>query len=208
MKIAIIGAGGHASEVYYALLDQQFVNNIAGFFVDQNYLDENRSFFYNIPIKSIKDLDNKKHKIHIAIGDLVHRANLYRYFKELGFKFETIIHPKAIVPKKMSNVGEGTYIAAGSIITTDVKIGNCVIINTGVILSHDCVIQNFCTISPGSILCGGVCIGELSQVGAGSLIREKILISENVILAMGSVVIKDIRESGRYLIQGSKIKRL
>jgi sugar O-acyltransferase (sialic acid O-acetyltransferase NeuD family) len=207
MKIAIIGAGGHAKEVYHSILQQQREDEIAGFYVEPQYLTSDISSFYNIPIKSIEDLDTEKHKIHIAIGDSELRARMYQAFKEFGFKFETIIDPRANMPKNFI-LGEGSYVAPGSTITSDAKIGNCVIINTGSIISHDCEIHDFCTISPGAILCGDVRIGERSNIGAGCVIREKTWIRDRVILAMGSVVIKNILDPGTYIIQGNSTKRL
>ena len=207
MKIAIIGAGGHAKEVYHSILQQQKQDEIAGFYVEPQYLASDPRSFYDIPIKSIEELDTEKHKIHIAIGHSDLRARIYQRFKEFGFTFETIIDPRAYLPKNF-RLGEGSYVAPSSTITSEAKIGNCVIINTGAIVSHDCEIHDFCTISPGVILCGDVRIGERSHIGAGCIVREKTWIRDRVILAMGSVVIKNILDPGTYIIQGNSTKKL
>lgn len=208
MKVAIVGAGGHAKEVYHTLLQLNREEEIAGFYVDKQYIKAHPSRLYNIPINDIDELDIENHRIHIAIGDLYNREKMYKNFKELGFKFETIIHPSATIPKSFFYLGEGVYIASGTRVTTEVRIGNCVIINTGAIISHDCVIEDFCTISPGAILCGDVKIGEKSHIGAGCVIREKISICEKVVLAMGSVVIRNILEPGTHVVNNNFTKRL
>lgn len=208
MKLAIIGAGGHAKEVYHSILEQGQESLIDGFYVEPQYLSEGSSTLYDIPIKSIEKLDTDMHLIHIAVGEPEFRARMYQSFKSFGFNFATVIDPRASVPKMLGPIGEGSYVAPNSTITSDVKIGNCVIINTGAIVSHDCEIQDFCTISPGAILCGNVRIGERSFIGAGSMIREKIWIRDRVLLGMGSVVIKNILDPGTYIIRDNTTKKL
>lgn len=208
MKIAIVGAGGHAKEVYHSILEKGQESLIDGFYVDPKYLREGISTLYDIPIKCIEELDIHKHLIHIAVGETEFRAKAYQSFKSLGFNFVTVIDPRAIVPKTLGSIGEGSYLAPNSTITTDVKIGKCVIINTGAIISHDCEINDFSTISPGAIICGNVIIGERTFIGAGSVIREKLWICEGVLLGMGSVVIRSILEPGTYIIHDKTIKKL
>lgn len=210
MKTAIIGAGGHAREVFHAI-SQQGVSAMAsvdGFYVEPEFLGK-VEFLYGLPVRSIEELDTEVHALHLAIGDPELRQRMYESFKSFGFSFVTVIDPRANVPKLMNvEMGEGTYIAPGSTITSEAKIGKCVIINTGAIVSHDCEIQDFCTISPGVVLCGNVRIGERSYIGAGSIIREKIWIRDRVTLGMGSVVIKNILDPGTYVIHDNTTKKL
>lgn len=206
MKIAIIGAGGQAKEVYQSIVAQGSTDTVDGFYVEPEYLIDSATL-YDLPIRSLEDLDTEKHLIHIAIGDMDFRSRLFLSLKEFGFIFANIIDPSA----RISNAdirGTGVYIAPGAILTADVKIGDSVIINTGAIISHDCEIENFCNISPGAILCGNVRIGEKTLIGAGSVIREKIWIRDNVILGMGSIVTKNILDPGTYIIQGNSTKKI
>jgi len=138
MKIAIVGAGGHAKEVYHSILEQGQESLIDGFYVDPKYLREGISTLYDIPIKCMEKLDNSMHLIHIAVGEPEFRAKMYQNLKNLGFNFATIIDPRASFPKTLGPIGEGSYIAPNSTITTDIKFGKCVIINTGAIKTNDC----------------------------------------------------------------------
>jgi sugar O-acyltransferase (sialic acid O-acetyltransferase NeuD family) len=205
MKIAIIGAGGHAKEVYQSILHQEAVDTIDGFFVEPEFVTEGASL-YGLPIKSLEELDTDRHMIHIAVGNIEFRSRMYQNLKEFGFHFANVIDSRSNISN--STLGEGVYVAPGSQITADAKIGNCVIVNTGSIISHDCEIHDFCNISPGSVLCGDVRVGEKSLIGAGSVIREKVWIRDNVILGMGSIVTKNILDPGTYVIQGNSTKKL
>jgi sugar O-acyltransferase (sialic acid O-acetyltransferase NeuD family) len=206
MKIAIIGAGGHAKEVYQSIRAQDAVDTLAGFYVEPEFVVEGATL-YDLPIKSIEELDTDRHVIHIAVGNIEFRARMFESLKEFGFHFANIIDPRSNVSGPIIN-GTGIYIAQGAQVTADVKIGNAVIINTGAIIAHDCELLDFCNISPGSILCGNVRIGEKTLIGAGSIIREKIWIRDNVILGMGSVVTKNILDPGTYIIHENTTKKL
>ena len=174
------------------------IDRLDGFFIESEFLIKNSSL-YNLPIKSLNELDAKKHLIHIAVGDLNFRFKLFNFLKKSGFNFTNIIDSRSNISN--STLGENVYVAPGSYINADVKIGNCVIINTCSIISHDCVIGDFCNISPGSILCGNVKIGEKCLIGARSVIRENTSITNNVILGMGFVLTKNIPESGTYIMK-------
>jgi len=206
MKLAIIGAGGHAKEVYQSLIASKTADSLAGFFVDNFYLNH-ESTLYDLPIKSIDHLDKNKHVIHIALGNIELRSKLFKKFQRNGFKFQNIIDPRSTLSSKIKE-GIGVYIAQGAQVTVDVEIGNAVIINTGVIVSHDCTILEFCNISPGSILCGNVKIGEKTFIGAGSIIREEIVIANNVVIGLGSKVFKNILYSGTYIFDSISMKKI
>lgn len=206
MKLAIIGAGGHAKEVYQSLIRQgEGKHRSAGFYVEPEYVTEG-AVLCGLPIKSVEELDSETHLIHIAVGNIDFRARLYSNMKEFGFNFATIIDPLSTIAD--SDIQEGSYIAPGAILTADVKIGKCCIVNTGAIVSHECVIEDFCNISPGAVLCGNVRVGERSLIGAGSMIREKTWIRDNVVLGMGSVVTKNILDPGTYIINTNSIKKI
>lgn len=208
MKLAIIGAGGHAKEVYHSIKrrgDSQPLE-LAGFFVEPEYVTEGASM-YDLPIRSVEELDTETHWIHIAVGNIDFRARLYANMKEFGFNFANIIDPTAIVSED-SDIQEGSYVAPRATLTADVRIGKCCVVNTGAIVSHECVIEDFCNISPGAVLCGNVRVGERSLIGAGSVIREKTWIRDNVVLGMGSVVTKNILDPGTYIINSNSIKKI
>lgn len=206
MRLALIGAGGHAKEVYHSIVRQDAHHQLSGFYVEPQYVTEGASL-YGLPIRSIEELDRENQILHIAVGNIEFRARLYANLKEMGFDFATIIDPTSVVGED-NVIQEGTFIAPGSIVTADSKIGRCCIINTGAIVSHECDIEDFCNISPGSVLCGNVRVGERSLIGAGSTVREKTWIRDNVVLGMGSVVTKNILDPGTYIINSNSIKKI
>src|SRR5436853_318582 len=75
-------------------------------------------------------------------------------------------------------IGEGTCLAPGVIVTTRTTIGRHCILNIHSSVSHDCVFDDYVNINPGATVCGNVCIGEGSYIGAGATIKDKVSIGE------------------------------
>ena len=120
-------------------------------------------------------------------------------------KFATLVDPSALVSNRV-DIGEGSIICAGTIITVDIKIGNHVIINLDCTIGHDDVIEDFVTIYPSVNVSGNVLIGECSELGTGMRIIQGKKVAPNTIIGAGAVVVKDCAESGTYV--GSPAKRI
>ena len=104
------------------------------------------------------------------------------------------------------SIGEGSFIGAYSILTTNIKIGKHAILNRGIHIGHDCEIGDYFSAMPGSIVSGNVTLGNKVHLGTNSCIREKINICGNVTVGLGSGVVKNILESGTYV--GCPVKKI
>jgi UDP-3-O-[3-hydroxymyristoyl] glucosamine N-acyltransferase len=102
-------------------------------------------------------------------------------------------------------IGEGSFIGAHSILTTNIKIGNHAILNRGNHIGHDCRIGSYFSAMPGSIVSGNVTIYGLVYMGTNSSIREKLSIHSLSTIGMNSAVIKNIEDSGTYVGCPAKI---
>lgn len=74
-----------------------------------------------------------------AVGSASVRKRIVSKFQNSKVKFATVIDPSVIISDRVQ-IGEGTIICAGTIITVDVKIGNHVIINLDCTIGHDDII--------------------------------------------------------------------
>lgn len=190
--IIIIGTGGFAREVAWLIEEINEKNQewkLIGFF------DENKVIFNTLngyPIIEDLNLINRD-TIHIviAIGDSEIRKNVASRFS--NYRFATLIHPSVSI-SSTNNIGEGSIICKGNIITVNVVIGKHVILNIDSTVGHDVVLEDFVTILPSVNLSGYVTIKECSIVGTGSQIIQEKIIGRNTIIGAGSVVIKDIND--------------
>lgn len=65
---------------------------------------------------------NPRPAVVCAIGDPVTRKKLVRRYAELGFSFATLVHP-SVLRSRYVEIGEGSIICAGTVLTTNVSIG-------------------------------------------------------------------------------------
>jgi sugar O-acyltransferase (sialic acid O-acetyltransferase NeuD family) len=190
MKKALIGFGGHAKEVM-AQMGKELTC-----FVEDDFLVEGT--------KSISEFNPKKYKVMIAIANPKIRKEILSKLPK-NTKFFSWIHPTSLVLDNVE-IGEGTFIGAYSIITTNIKIGNHAILNRMNQIGHDCVIGDFFSAMPGSIVSGNVNIKDSVYLGNNSCIRENLTIHSDITIGMNGSVIKDITEPGVYV--GVPVKKI
>lgn len=138
----------------------------------------------------------------IAIGDNWTRKLVKDIILDLvpDFIFVSAIHPSVILGNNV-NIGKGTIMMAGCIISPNTIIGEFCFFATGAILEHDSVMGNFSSLSAGSVTGGKVNIGEFTAVTLGVTILDRVVIGSHSIIGSGSLVTKDI--PGNVLAYGS-----
>lgn len=184
MKLALFGYGGHAREV------ASQINNAVDFFVDDEYSNE-----YAKPISTFNP---EIYMMMVAVSDPKHREEIVKKLpKETRyFKF---IHPTAQIFAKDVEIGEGSFIGANSILTTNIKIGKHAILNRGNQIGHDTTIGDYFSAMPGAIVSGNVIIGDNTYLGTNASIKEKIHVTSDVKIGANACVVKNIITSGVYI---------
>jgi sugar O-acyltransferase (sialic acid O-acetyltransferase NeuD family) len=206
-KICIFGAGGLGREVLCCLIDGIATTNlkieeIACFMVSDEYFTENKIMGVDLIPQS--KFDPNLYNIVVAIGDPSARKRLVDSLP-LQTTYTSIIHPSAVISKWVE-IGEGSYIAAGTILTCNIKIGKHAHLNLHTTIGHDCIIGDFFTTAPAANISGNCHFGECVYFGTNSAVREGVKICDNVTIGMGGVVVKNINEEGVYI--GNPLKKL
>jgi sugar O-acyltransferase (sialic acid O-acetyltransferase NeuD family) len=185
MKKVLIGNGGHAKEVMAQMgvkLDR---------FVDDQYVKHSED------VLPLSLFDPKKHIVMIAVADSRDRYDIVQRLPK-DTQFFTFIHPTALLMGDVE-IGEGSFVGAYSILTTNIKIGKHAILNRGNHIGHDCEIGNYFSAMPGAVVSGNVRIYDLVYMGNNSSIREKLSIHSLSTIGMNSAVVKHIEEPGIYV---------
>ena len=209
--IVIVGAGGFGREVLLTLLDcnrQLKMYNVLGF------VDDDKSLLgksvNNIPVLGGLDWlfsnNSKNFKCIIAIGDGKLRKKIAQQLERENIEFATIMHP-SVVCSDFVEIGKGTIIQAGSIITPDTKIGEHVHINMDCSVAHDCVLEDFTTLSPGVHINGFTTIGSCVFIGTGAVAKDRVKIGRGSIIGAGTVLIDDVPEFSLYVGIPGKLKK-
>jgi sugar O-acyltransferase (sialic acid O-acetyltransferase NeuD family) len=113
-----------------------------------------------------------------------------------GLRFETIVHP-SVQHSPWFEVGEGTVICAGSILSANVVLGRHVQINMGCTIGHDVVLGDYATLSPGVHLSGHVHLGDRVLMGTGAVVvhgtaKAPLVIGNDAVVGAGASVTKPI----------------
>lgn len=199
MKKGIIGAGGFGREVYWSLNPIERNNTV--FFVDDEYWDNSDD-----KILPLSLFETNKYEVVVAIADSYHRQRIVESLPK-GTKYFTHIHPSAQIHGDDVEIGEGSIICAGTIITTNVKIGKHAHLNLITTIGHDCVIGDYFTTAPGVQISGNETIGNRVYFGTRSCMKQKLTICDDVIIGMNAGLTKSITESGTYIgTPATKIK--
>lgn len=184
MKKALVGYGGHAREVMAQMGIQLTC------FVDDEYVTNNT--------QPLSKFNPKEYAVMVAIANSKDRYDIIqRLPKET--KYFTWVHPTAIIMDDNVVIGEGSFIGANSILTTNIKLGKHAILNRSNHIGHDSVIGDYFSAMPGAIVSGDVRIYDMVYMGNNSSIKEKMSIHSFVTIGMNGAVIKNINEPGIYV---------
>ncbi|TWC68389.1 acetyltransferase [Herbaspirillum sp. SJZ099] len=188
-SVFIIGAGGHAKVVLDAIIAGEAKYRIV--IRDDDSRMEGQVVLGHVVKVPALDIDMLGAFVHLAIG----RANVREMFWEktmsLGATPHTVIHPAALL-SRFSQIGGGTFLAAGSIVGPCVEIGRSVIVNHGAVIDHDCIVGDFSHIAPNATLGGQVQVGKRVLVGAGANVLPGVNIADNAMIGAGAVVTRNV----------------
>lgn len=127
--------------------------------------------------------------VTIAIGNPRIKMSVTEKITNTKVSFPALIHPTVIIGDRNSiEIGEGCIICASVIITTNVKIGDFVILNLACTVGHDCIIGNYASFMPSVNISGEVVVGDGVYVGTGAKIINQLEIGENTVIGAGAVV--------------------
>jgi acetyltransferase EpsM len=103
----------------------------------------------------------------------------------------TLVHPHASVGTHVE-IGVGTCLAPGSIVTTRSRIGRHCVLNVKASVSHDATIGDYVNLNPGVVISGNVRIGDGCYIGAGATVIDKVTIGQGTVVGAGAVVVEDL----------------
>lgn len=194
-KIAIFGGGGFGREVKM-LIDQ--INGVNHEYELIGYFDDGLPIGSTIGkysvLGGINELNNFPEEIYLvfSIAKPQVKVKLLKLINNDKVKYPKLIHPSCFIGEDNVNIGEGTIICAGTLITVDINIGKHVILNLGCTIGHDTVIGSFSSFMPSVNISGEVVIGESVYCGTGAKIINQLEIGNETIIGAGAVVSKTL----------------
>lgn len=193
-NIVIVGAGGVGRET--SLIIQQ-INELKSTWNLIGFIDDNVNSWGNVingyPV--IGGMDSLE-KLSLDTYVVVAIAN-YKVKKRIvnkinnRFKFATIVHPRVWLHDYMT-LGEGTIIYEGAILTTNIKVGNHVIISPKCGIGHDSIIKDYVSLLWNVNISGNDIIEEGVMMGSASTVIQGKRIGKGSTVGAGAVVIDNI----------------
>jgi sugar O-acyltransferase (sialic acid O-acetyltransferase NeuD family) len=199
-KIAIYGAGGFGREVKM-LIDQ--INETKSKYSQWDFIGfyddgmEKGKMVNGFPVLgSAADLNDIKESMAllIAIGNPKVKKSIIEKISNDNIFYPVVIHPNVQIGRDEVEVGEGTIICAGCIITVNISIGKHVILNLGCTIGHDTIIGDYCSFMPAINISGEVTICEGVYGGTGAKIINQATVGAGTVIGMGAVVTKSLPE--------------
>ncbi|NLN99054.1 MAG: acetyltransferase [Bacteroidales bacterium] len=194
--IAIFGAGGFGREILTLIQDVNRVSpvwNVVGFFDDGYPKGEIINGFETLGTCEDLNAWEKPLAITLAIGTPHIKKNILSRITNPRVSFPTLIHPSVLIgDRDFVEIGKGCIICAANIITTNIEIGNFVILNLACTTGHDTVIKDYAAFMPTCNISGEVVIEEGVYCGTGVKIINRTSIGANTIVGAGAVVAKPL----------------
>jgi len=204
MRYLIIGAAGHAQEVAWSLREQC---RAAGVEMALQFFDDNLP---RGPLASglgevVGDIDHvREHldgdevRLVMGVGLPRTKRSLALRLAPLGVRWATVIHPLATLGPNVE-LGEGSYVGVGAVLTVSVHAGRFVTINTHAQAAHDDVLGDFVTLHPNVHVAGCVSIGEGCELGTGTVVIPGITIDAWAVVGAGSAVVEPLAGARTYV---------
>lgn len=124
------------------------------------------------------------------------RARVFRELRAPGFRFETLVHPSAVVAAS-ARLEEGVQVMAGAVVQPGALLEANALINTRASVDHDCRIGPDVHVAPGAVLSGGVTVGAGSHIGPGAVVVQGVRIGPDCHVGAGCLVTTDLEPRSR-----------
>jgi sugar O-acyltransferase (sialic acid O-acetyltransferase NeuD family) len=197
--VAIYGAGGLGREVAW-LVSRAMVHGSGGRllgFIDDDAALRGREV-NGLAVCSLEDSRERYAgaEVVVATGSPTLRAAMWGRARAAGFAARTIIDPRA-EHSPWVTIGRGSILCAGTILTTNITIGEFVVLNMDCTVGHDAMIGDFSTLAPGVHVSGWVHIGRRVSIGTGAVFvngreGEPLVVGDDAVIGAGACVARNV----------------
>jgi UDP-3-O-[3-hydroxymyristoyl] glucosamine N-acyltransferase len=196
----VLGAGGTARETYWVIKENNPEARVL-FVDDEAESDAARIGDESIPV--IRDwwferfkLPGEQLRFSVGIEEPRRKKAMVERALRAGLQpAPPLVSPTALY-RSDAVVGVGTVGHARCYISTNVRVGDFVLLLPMAGLAHDVTLGNYVTCAPVSTTCAYSVLGDGVYVGQGSGVRERLVIAPWVRIDMQSSVVKSIDEPG------------
>lgn len=138
-----------------------------------------------------------------AVATPAVKRALYAKLVGRGARFQTIIHPSAVV--RAGQIGPGTLIAPGCVIGARVELGAAVTVNYQCGIGHEARLGDGVTLSPGVQIGGRSTLGDGVFVGLSATVIDNVKVGADAQIHAGAVVVSRVKDG--LVVSGNPARR-
>ncbi len=112
-----------------------------------------------------------------CIGNPMVKRNVIALLDSKKVKYGKIVHP-TVIKSSTSQIGEGSIVMAGNILSTLSVIEPHAIVNMACTIAHNAVIGKYSNINPGVRVSGNVTLEEGTFIGSNAVIFENLKVGK------------------------------
>lgn len=212
--IGVYGCSGFGREVMPVVADQadeasDFARLPRIYFVDDNPPSGIVNGCPALSWEEFSRLEGDK-KMVIAIASPSTRRSLHSKISQSSVDMLSV-RARNVVVYDQVQIGEGSILASGCILTSNISIGVCFHANINSYVAHDCVIGDYVTFAPCVKCNGNVVIEDDVYVGTGVIIKQgkpgrPLIIGKGAKIEAGSYVTKSV--SPGDIVFGSPARKM
>jgi sugar O-acyltransferase (sialic acid O-acetyltransferase NeuD family) len=198
----VIGASGYAQEVAWSLSEQLRARGESAemcFFDDAVAPGPVASKLGEVvgAIEEVAQHVGGDDALVLGIGLPRTKVKVVERLAPLALPWITVVHPLAAIGPNVE-IGAGSYVGAGAIITVNARIGRFVTVNLHCQIAHDDVVGDFVTLHPDAHLSGNVTIGNGAELGTGTIVIPGVEVGRGATLGAGCVAVRSLEGGKTY----------
>lgn len=121
-----------------------------------------------------------------------HRSVLAERLGLTNERFETLVHPSAVVSPRCQ-LGRGAIVCANAYLGPRSWVGTGVTVLANAAIHHDAALGDWTLVASGALVAGAVRVEQACYIGAGAVLKEGVRVGGGALVGMGAVVIRDVR---------------
>lgn len=209
MKKVLLAGNAITADILFSYLQNDSRYEVVALTVDDDFLTKrgNIDEVESVGLSQLrKNYPPENYTVIMAVGydDLNRvRESLFSRLKEMGYIFETYIHPDARVYTAYP-LGEGCVVLPGAVIEPHVQVGANTIIWCNVTLAHHSNVGINCWIASGTVLSGQTRILRNSFIGVNVTVVNQVTVGEYNVIGAGALITKDTKTKSVFLARSAE----
>ncbi len=206
-RIALLGGGGHASDVLGLVEALARPGSAVDVFVGDD--DWERSDRFEGRTATLCSIDQALDAAGVFVGAAGYpktRAALVQRALLTGASpCDPLVHPSAERSTGVA-IDEGAVVQGLAWLSPLVRVGSHAYVGYGAKVGHDATVGSFASLMPGCFVGGDSSIGEGVLIGAGAIVLQGLSIGDGAVVGAGAVVVDHVA-SGETVV-GSPARKV